>query len=128
MAAAVALENVRIMRDEKIVETVGEDIGPYLQARLRELASHPLVGEVRGVGLIAGIELVEDKATHKSFDPEGTAGILCRDACMAQGVIVRATRDVIVRSPPLIITKAEIDELVAAIAQSLDETAAAMGS
>jgi putrescine aminotransferase len=128
VAAAVALENVRIMRDEKIVETVGEDIGPYLQARLRELASHPLVGEVRGVGLIAGIELVEDKATHKSFDPEGTAGILCRDACMAQGVIVRATRDVIVMSPPLIITKAEIDELVAAIAQSLDETAAAMGS
>jgi putrescine aminotransferase len=128
VAAAVALENIRILRDEKIVEAVGSDSGPYLQARLRELADHPLVGEVRGIGLIAGIELVEDKAAHKSFDPEGRAGILCRDACMAQGVIVRATRDVIVMSPPLIITRAEIDELVAALAKGLDETAAAMGA
>ena len=128
VAAAVALENIRILRDEKIVEAVGSDSGPYLQARLRELADHPLVGGVRGIGLIAGIELVEDKAAHKSFDPEGRAGILCRDACMAQGVIVRATRDVIVMSPPLIITRAEIDELVAALAKGLDETAAAMGA
>ena len=126
VAAAVALENLRILRDEKIVETVGADSGPYLQARLAELADHPLVGDVRGIGLIAGIELVEDKELHKPFNPEGRAGILCRDACMAHGVIVRSIRDVIVMSPPLIITRDEIDELVAAIAKSLDETAAGM--
>ena len=126
VAAAVALENLRILRDEKIIETVATDIGPYLQTRLGELAGHPLVGEVRGVGLIAGIELVANKATRKNFDPEGHAGILCRDACMAHGVIVRATRDVIVMSPPLIITRSEIDELVAALAKALDETAVAM--
>ena len=126
VAAAVALENLRILRHEKIVETVGSDSGPYFQARLRELADHPLVGEVRGVGLIAGIELVADKAARECFVPEGRAGILCRDACMAQGVIVRATRDVIVMSPPLIITRGEIDELVAALAKALDQTAAAM--
>ena len=126
VAAAVALENVRILRDEKIIEAVGTDSGPYLQARLRELADHPLVGEVRGIGLIAGVEMVANKETRTPFEPEGRAGILCRDACMAHGVVVRATRDVIVMSPPLIITKAEIDELVAALAKSLDETAAAM--
>ncbi len=128
VAAAVALENVRILRDEKIIEAVGADSGPYLQARLRELADHPLVGEVRGIGLIAGVEMVANKETRTPFEPEGRAGNLCRDACMAHGVVVRATRDVIVMSPPLIITKAEIDELVAALAKSLDETAAAMAS
>ena len=128
VAAAVAIENLRIMRAEKLVDTVGGQSGPYLQARLRELAGHPLVGEVRGVGLIAGVELVADKGLRKSFDPEGRAGILCRDACMAHGVIVRATRDVIVMSPPLIISQGEIDELVAALAKALDETAAAMAA
>ena len=126
VAAAVALENLRILRHEKIVETVGSDSGPYFQGRLRELADHPLVGEVRGVGLIAGIELVADKAARASFVPEGRAGILCRDACMTQGVILRATRDVMVMSPPLIISRSEIDELVAALAIALDQTAAAM--
>ena len=60
-ACAVAVENIRILEDEKIVETVGADTGPYFQARLGELAEHPLVGEVRGVGMIAGMELVADK-------------------------------------------------------------------
>ena len=83
---------------------------------------------MRGVGLIAGVELAADKTLRKSFDPEGRAGILCRDACMAHGVIVRAIRDVIVMSPPLIISLGEIDELVAALAKALDETAAAMAA
>ncbi|MFP6743324.1 MAG: aspartate aminotransferase family protein [Alphaproteobacteria bacterium] len=123
VAAAVAMENVRILRDEKIVETVGTDTGPYLQARLRELADHPLVGEVRGVGMIAGIELVEDKAARKSYDAGRKVGQTCRDLCTENGVIVRAVRDVIVLSPPLIISRDEIDVLVNTLAQCLDETA-----
>jgi len=117
------MENVRILRDEKIVETAGTDTGPYLQARLRELADHPLVGEVRGIGMIAGIELVEDKAARRSYDAGRAVGKTCRDLCTDNGVIVRAVRDVIVLSPPLIISRDEIDLLVDTLAQCLDETA-----
>jgi putrescine aminotransferase len=71
VAAAVALENIRIMRDEKIVESVHTETAPYLQKRLRELNDHPLVGEVRGVGLLGAIELVQDKATRKRYEGKG---------------------------------------------------------
>lgn len=123
VAAAVAMENVRILRDEKIVETAGTDTGPYLQARLRELADHPLVGEVRGIGMIAGVELVENKAARKSYDAGRKVGQTCRDLCTDNGVVVRAVRDVIVLSPPLIISRDEIDVLINTLAQCLDETA-----
>ena len=102
------------------------ELSPYFLDKIFELRDLDAVTDIRGYGLIAGIELVANKATRKNFDPEGHAGILCRDACMAHGVIVRATRDVIVMSPPLIITRSEIDELVAALAKALDETAVAM--
>ena len=63
----VALENLRILREEKIVERVKAETAPYLQKRLRELADHPLVGEVRGVGMLGAIELVQDKASRQAF-------------------------------------------------------------
>ena len=126
VACAVALENVRILRDEKIVETAGAETGPYLQARLRELADHPLVGEVRGVGMAAALELVEDRAARKSFDAKRKVGEICRDFCASNGAIIRAIRDVMVMSPPLIIAKGEIDELVGIMARSLDQTAQAL--
>ncbi len=128
VACAVALENIRILDQEGIVERVRDDTGPYLQRRLREtFADHPLVGEVRGVGLIAALELSADKATRKHFDPEGTAGNRCRDHCVAQGLIIRAVRDAMVISPPLVMTRAEIDELVARALYSVDLTARELG-
>jgi len=123
VAAAVAIENLRILRDEKIIDRAGDDIGPYFQARLRELADHPLVGEVRGAGLVAGIELVEDKAARRSFDPARGVGAACRDASVANGLVMRAVRDVMVLSPPLVISRAEIDEMVATARKALDLTA-----
>ncbi len=123
VAAAVAIENLRILRDEKIIDRAGDDIGPYFQARLRELADHPLVGEVRGTGLVAGIELVEDKAARRSFEPARGVGAACRDAAIANGLVMRAVRDVMVLSPPLVISHAEIDELVATARKALDVTA-----
>ena len=123
VACAVALENLRILRDEKIVERAGADTGPYLQARLRELADHPLVGEVRGVGMIAGIELVKDKGKRQSFDPDLKVGNACRDFSVENGLVMRAIRDIMVLSPPLVITHAEIDELVDLARKSLDQTA-----
>ena len=119
---AVAERNVRILRDEHIVERVHDDTGPYLQARLRELADHPLVGEVRGVGFIAALELVRDKTSRKRFTPVGEVGTLCRDFCFDNGLIMRAVGDTMIVAPALIMTRAEIDELVERARLCLDLT------
>src|SRR3546814_18359172 len=87
---AVALENIAIIEEEKLVERVREDVGPYLQQRLATLADHPLVGEVRGVGLLGAVELTADKASRGRFQPEGRAGPPPRDPCVTLNV----------RSPP----------------------------
>jgi len=127
VACAVALENLRIMQDEGMVERVRDDIGPYFQSRLRELADHRLVGEVRGVGLIAGIEMVRDKDGPVFFEPEGKVGTICRDHCFRNNVIMRAVRDGMVISPPLVISHAEVDRLVETARRCLDLTQADIG-
>lgn len=125
VAAAVALENIRIMRDEKIVERVQAETAPYLQKRLRELNDHPLVGEVRGVGLLGAIELVQDKATRARYVGKGV-GMICRQFCFDNGLIMRAVGDTMIIAPPLVITREEIDELVAKARKCLDLTLSAL--
>ncbi|MEX6723115.1 aspartate aminotransferase family protein [Parapedomonas caeni] len=121
-AAAVALKNIEIMEREHLVERVAEDVGPYLAKALARLADHPLVGEVRSLGLIGAVEIVAEKGTNKRFGgAEGTAGPMVRDLCIANGLMVRGIRDTIVMCPPLIITHAEIDRLVDIIGKSLDQ-------
>ncbi len=127
VACAVALENLRIIQDEGLVERVRDDIGPYFQARLRELADHPLVGEVRGVGLIAAIELVRNKDGPVFFQPEGRVGTICRDHCFRNNVILRAVRDGMVTAPPLVITRSEVDHLAETARRCLDLTQADLG-
>lgn len=124
---AVALENIRIIERENLVERTRETTGPHLAMRLAELRDHPLVGEVRSLGLIAGVELVKDKAKRQHFDPIGKAGGICRDHCLANGAILRAVRDTIVMAPPLIITPEQIDELIGILRRALDLTAKDMG-
>ena len=121
VAAAVALENIRILRDEKIIEKVQAETAPYLQKRLRELNDHPLVGEVRGVGMLGAIELVQDKATRKRYEGRGV-GMICRQFCFDNGLIMRAVGDTMIISPPLVISKDEIDELVTKARKCLDLT------
>ncbi|GAA5317129.1 MAG: aspartate aminotransferase family protein [Candidatus Pelagadaptatus aseana] len=121
-AAAVALKNLQIIQDEKLVERVEQDIGPYLQKRWRELGDHPLVGEVRGVGLIGALELVKDKAKRERHPGNGKVGTLCRDACTANGLVMRATGDTMLVSPPLVITHEQVDELVEKARKALDDT------
>lgn len=121
VAAAVALENIRILREEKIVEKVHAETAPYLQKRLRELNDHPLVGEVRGVGMLGAIELVQDKATRKRYEGRGV-GMICRQFCFDNGLIMRAVGDTMIISPPLVISKYEIDELVTKARKCLDLT------
>jgi len=125
--SAVAERNIRIIRDEGLVERVRTDTGPYLQARWRELGEHPLVGEARGVGFIGALELVKDKATRTRFDPLGEVGTVCRDFCFKNGLVMRAVWDTMIMSPPLIMTRAEIDEFIALARRCLDLTAEAVG-
>ncbi|HZX52973.1 MAG TPA: aspartate aminotransferase family protein [Pseudomonas sp.] len=124
VAAAVALENLRILREEKIVERVKAETAPYLQKRLRELADHPLVGEVRGLGMLGAIELVQDKASRKRFAGDVGVGMICRGHCFNNGLIMRAVGDTMIIAPPLVISKAEIDELLEKARLCLDLTAA----
>jgi putrescine aminotransferase len=127
VCCAVALENIRILEAEGIVDRVRDEAGPHLTQGLQALADHPLVGEVRAMGLIAGLELVKDKATRTHFDNIGDVGIICREHCVKRGVIVRAVRDIMVMAPPLVITRDEIDRLIAGLRGALDDTAKDLG-
>jgi putrescine aminotransferase len=117
----VALKNIEILEREGLVERTRDDTGPYLAKALASLSDHPLVGETRSLGLIGAVEIVREKGSNRRFlDKEGEAGPIVRDLCIQNGLMVRAIRDSIVCCPPLIITHAEIDKLVAIIRQSLD--------
>ena len=125
--AAVAAETIHIMRRENLVARVHDEIGPYFQSRLRELADHPLVGEVRGVGLVAGIALCADRERRTPFAREGHAGTLCRDHAFEAGLVMRAVGDSMILSPPLVIRRDEVDELVDLAREALDRTARDLG-
>jgi putrescine aminotransferase len=127
VACAVGLENLRLLAKEKLVEKVHDDTGPYLAERLQGLRDHPIVGEVRSLGLLGAVELCADKASRARFQPKGRAGQICRDHCIANGVILRAVRDTMVMSPALIGGRADIDSMVDALNRALDATAADLG-
>ena len=111
------------MQEEKLVERVREDTGPYLAARWASLGDHLLVGEARIKGLIGALELVRDKTTKERFPDEGAIGTRCRDLALARGLVIRATRDTIIISPPLVISHEECDLLVERVRKSLDDLA-----
>ncbi len=121
-AAAVALENIKILQNENIIEKAKTETGPYLQKHWAELAEHPLVGETRGVGMVAALEITNNKEARTRFDDEGTAGTVCRDFCFKNGLVMRAVGDTMIISPPLIISHSEIDELVTKARKCLDLT------
>ncbi|MCH8532926.1 MAG: aspartate aminotransferase family protein [Saccharospirillum sp.] len=122
VCAAVALENLRILRDEGIITRVKQETAPYLQSQLQRLADHPLVGEVRGLGMLGAVELVQDRVRRTRYPEEGRVGTLCRDHALAEGLILRATGDTMLMSPPLVITPPDIDELVSKTRRALDAT------
>jgi putrescine aminotransferase len=124
---AVAIANLRILKEEGVVGRVERETAPYFQARWQEFADHPLVGQVRGVGMLAGIELVRDKATRRFFEPIGDVGTLCRDYCFDNGLVMRAVRDTMIAAPPLVITRDQIDEMWQLTRRCLDLTAQKLG-
>jgi 4-aminobutyrate---pyruvate transaminase len=120
--AAVAIETLKIY-DELDIGAHVREVGAHLQSELRRrFAGHELVGEVRGVGLIAAVELVADKATHKNFEPAAKVAPRLVALMQEHGVIGRPSiNDALCFSPPLIITKAEVDEMLDRTAKALDE-------
>ena len=126
-ACAVALENINILQEEKLVEKVADETGPYLKKRWQEFEDHPLVGEVRNVGMLGALELVEDKATRKHFPKDRKVGEICRDICIEKNIVMRAIKDIMVVSPPLTITKEQIDEMHDLVKSCLDLTAKKLG-
>lgn len=122
VACAVALENLRIMEEEGIVDHVRDVAAPYLADKWHSLADHPMVGETKIVGLMASLALTPDKSTRAPFasDP-GTVGFLTRERCFANNLIMRHVGDRMIISPPLVITTDEIDILIERARKSLDE-------
>ncbi len=120
---AVALKTLELMERRQLVQHVRE-VGPRLQAGLRAFAQHPLVGEVRGVGLMGGVELVADKASKRPFDPAQRVSYYCTERAQAHGLILRPMLDTIGFCPPLIIEAGQIDELLGRFRHALDETLA----
>jgi putrescine aminotransferase len=122
VACALALANLEIIECEGLVDRA-EHMGRTLRGKLREaLGDHPMVGEIRGVGLIGAIELVADRRTRRFFDKRGRTGMICRDFCFENNLIMRAVRDTMVFSPPLIISDEEIDVLVARFTRAVEQT------
>ncbi|MXQ06360.1 aminotransferase class III-fold pyridoxal phosphate-dependent enzyme [Alphaproteobacteria bacterium GH1-50] len=125
VAAAVALENLRIMEEERVIDHVRDVAAPYLREKWESLTEHPLVGEAKIVGLMGSIALTPDKASRAAFAaPAGTAGFITRERCFANNLIMRHVYDRMIIAPPLVIRPEEIDILIERAWQSLDESMA----
>jgi putrescine aminotransferase len=126
VACAAALESLRIVQDERLVQRVAEDTGPYLADRFGALSSHPLVGYANSCGFVAGLNLVRRKGPtlhqHEWFDSAKAVGMVCRGHMFNNGMIMRAVGDRMIIAPPLVMTRAQIDEMVALIRHCLDLT------
>lgn len=120
VAAAVALENVRIIEERNLVANAVA-VGERMRKGLAAYKDHPLVGEVRGVGLIAAVELVTDKSAKTALDPAGKLGGLLSAALLAEGLILRNLGDTVALCPPLIITEAQVDDMIARFGAALDK-------
>lgn len=125
LAAAIALENLRILQEERVIDHVRDVAHPHLAAKWAALADHPLVGEARLVGLMGSIALTPHKESRAKFAAEsGTVGLITRERCFANNLIMRHVGDRMIIAPPLVITPAEIDILIERAWKSLDEAAA----
>lgn len=122
-AAAAGLATLKLLKDGNIITDAAEKIAPHFQSRLRELEDHRIVGQVRGRGMFAAVELVRDKASREKLAPESAGAVFCRNAANEIGLMVRQTGNAMIMAPPLISSTGEIDSLVDMLGQALDVTA-----
>ncbi|HSR14806.1 MAG TPA: aspartate aminotransferase family protein [Gemmatimonadales bacterium] len=126
-AAAAALANLAIIERENLPENA-RVVGQYFLERLRTLERHAIVGDVRGIGLLARVELVADRATKAQFSPLGSVGARVQRRAQELGVIIRPVLDILTFSPPLILTRDQADEIVAVIDQAIGDVTAELDS
>ena len=128
VACAVALANIRLIREQRLVEHVRDDVGPYLADAFAALKQHPLVGDAETCGLMGALLLVKTKTADPKdcapFPDEVEIGMVCRSHCFREGVIMRAVGDRMIIAPPLVITRAQIDQMIELIRRCLDLTLA----
>lgn len=122
VACAVGLANLELMEREDLPRKVREELAPYLAKRFAEIGEHPLVGLAETCGFVAGLVLVKDKASKAMYDAELAVGMMCRAHCFRNGLIMRAVGDRMIIAPPLVMTREQIDEMVALIRRCLDDT------
>jgi 4-aminobutyrate--pyruvate transaminase len=116
--AAVALETLKIYDERNILDHV-RGLAPVFQGALRDFADHPLVGEVRGVGLVAGIELMADRESRTAFDPARKVGPRIAALAEAEGLIIRAMGDTLAICPPLVITEGELEDMISRLGRAM---------
>mgnify|MGYP001822607698 FL=1 len=127
VACAAGLATLQVLHDSNLITTSSAEIAPHFQSRLRELEDHRIVGEVRGRGMFAAIELVRDKSSRERLAPESEGAVFCRNSANAAGLMVRQTGNAMIMAPPLVSTIDEIDSLVDMLGEALDTTASHYG-
>jgi putrescine aminotransferase len=124
VACAVALANIRLIQQHRLVEHVHDDVGPYLAESFAALRDHPLVGDAETCGLMGAVLLLKDKGALLPYDPSVGIGMACRAHCFREGLIMRAVGNRMIIAPPLVITRPQIDEMMELIRRCLDLTLA----
>ncbi len=122
LCCTLGIKALEIYKRDNIVGRA-QNLTPKFQNRLKALADHPLVGEARGVGILGGVELVQNKAEKSGFAPAGKVGTQATAFCQEEGLVVRSIGDTLAICPPLIITEDEVDELFDSLERGLDKTA-----
>ncbi|GAA6180596.1 putrescine--pyruvate aminotransferase [Shimia sp. NS0008-38b] len=123
VSCAVALENLRILEEEQVIEHVRDNVAPYLKTKWEALTNHPLVGEAKIVGMMGSIALTPNKTTRAAFAAEtGTVGYKCREHCFSNNLVMRHVGDRMIISPPLVMTRDEVDVLIDRATRALDQT------
>ncbi|MBY0444340.1 MAG: aminotransferase class III-fold pyridoxal phosphate-dependent enzyme, partial [Burkholderiales bacterium] len=128
VACAVAATNIRILQKERIIERMNEDVAPYAAQLWHDAFDHhPLVDDVRSLGFFFALTLVEDKASRKRFEHGSSMALRCRDICLKNQLVMRATGDSMIAAPPLVMTRAQAEEFVRLAKQCIDEYARELG-
>jgi putrescine aminotransferase len=122
VACAVGLANLKLIEEQGLPQRIREETGPYLAEQMGKLQQHPMVGEVQSCGLMAAVQLCRDVPLQEAFDEKIAIGMVCRKHCFDNGLVMRAVGDRMIVAPPLVITRAQVDELVGLVTQALDRT------
>ena len=122
-SCAAGLATLAVYNEQDTAGYVAGEVGPYWAKKWAELANHSIVGEVRTLGMFAALELVRDVGSRTRLDEDGKSALVCRNAAIEAGLMVRAVRDSMISAAPLICTSEEVDILIDMMVQALDHTA-----